>query len=206
MVCRSLAGVSHTERYVVSSDSGVASASSTAACGVCAVGSDACVADAMRDISLCGALTTDDVAGFCNDAAGRLYLLATLLIVSSFIRSATITTTATEAAADIAKATRRMVLWRLRLLGRGAGAVAMLSSRRSAILSHNPSGTVAFGRRDVRAACWSNRFVSYCVSFVVFLNLVSQHLLGVKILRSRCAGRYSQFVGYLLVAHLAENV
>ena len=164
MVCRSLAGVSHTERYVVSSDSGVASASSTAACGVCAVGSDACVADAMRDISLCGALTTDDVAGLCNDAAGRLYLLATLLIVSSFIRSATITTTATEAAADIAKATRRMVLWRLRLLGRGAGAVAMLSSRRSAILSHNPSGTVALwpSRRScsllVQSFCFILRF------------------------------------------------
>ena len=112
MVCRSLAGVSHTEQYVVSSDSGAASASSTAACGVCAVGSDACVADAMRDISLCGALTTDDGAGLCKDAAGRSNLCATLLIVSSFIRSATVTTTATDAAADKAIATIRAVFGR----------------------------------------------------------------------------------------------
>ena len=94
----------------------------------------------------------------CNDAAGRSYICATLLIVSSFIRSATITTTATEAAADRAKATRRMVFVRLRLLSSGAGAAALLSSRRSAILSHNPSGTVALSSRwrkhRRRHYCW----------------------------------------------------
>ena len=112
MVCRSLAGVSHTERYVVSTDSGAASASSTAASGVCAIGSDAGVVDVMRAISLCGALTTDDGAGLCKEAAGRSNLCATLLIVSSFIRSATVTTTATDAAADKAIATIRAVFGR----------------------------------------------------------------------------------------------
>ena len=164
LVCKSLAGVSHTERYVVSSDSGAASASGNVVSGVCAIGSDAGVADVMRAISLCGALTTDDGAGLCNDAAGRSYICATLLIVSSFILSATITTTATEAAADRAKATRRMVFVRLRLLSRGAGAAALLSSIRSAILSHNPSGTVALwpSRRSrsllVQSFCFILRF------------------------------------------------